>query len=255
MVGGSPRSGTTLVRVMLDSHANIACGPESHLFCPRLLEKPLSRQFAIPRQQIRRWERDCSNFPEFVGRFLEAHARIQGAAYWAEKTPKNVLNLGWILDRFPNIVFCHVVRDGRAVINSLRSHPRYRLVGDELVPTGVSRDLHECVEQWLRSVRAGLEFSCHPRVTHVRYEDIVADPRAALSPLLARLELEWDPRMERFDQVQSPSRSVAMFPQNPEATQPLYRTSLDRWREELTGDEVEMIERLCRDALTEFEYE
>ena len=28
---GCPRSGTTLIRVILDSHPNICCGPETHI--------------------------------------------------------------------------------------------------------------------------------------------------------------------------------------------------------------------------------
>src|SRR6476469_627215 len=56
VLGGALRSGTTLARVILDSHPQIACGPESQLFCGRFEEYSLSRKFEVTRSAIRRLE-------------------------------------------------------------------------------------------------------------------------------------------------------------------------------------------------------
>ena len=107
------RSGTTLARVILDSHPQIACGPESQLFCGRFEEYALSRKFEIGRGAIRRMERTSPSFPEFVTRFLVAHAERDHAEFWAEKTPGNIHHVGWILERFPDATFS-THRQGRS---------------------------------------------------------------------------------------------------------------------------------------------
>jgi protein-tyrosine sulfotransferase len=243
VIGGAARSGTTLIRVMLDTHPRIRCGPESNLFRGQLNEGLLCRRFDVPRGRIRRIERESTSFPQFVTRFLSEYARQEGGTHWAEKSPANVLNLGWILDRFPNVMFCLCVRDGRAVVNSLRTHPRHRIVEGRLEQTGAVNDLEECISRWLREANAGLQFAEHPRVLIVRYEDVVTDPKAALLPLLVRVGLEWVPEMTRFHEIRRRSRDIARFPQNPEATQPLYDLAVEKWRNELTNEEIALIEK------------
>lgn len=254
VVGGASRSGTTLFRVMLDTHPAVACGPESALFLPELNEGQLHRFYGVSRRDIRAIEQEADGFPQFAAAFLRRHAAREGKELWAEKTPRNVLNLGWILDRFPNVVFCHVVRDGRAVVNSLRTHPRFHLRGGRRVPTGIVNDLDRCIDQWLQEVGAGLRFDTHPRVVRVRYEDVVADAEAAFAPVLDELGLAWSPAMAEYHTVRSTGRSVEGLWQNPEAAEPLRDTSLDRWRTDLTADQVARIEERAGDMLAQLGY-
>jgi protein-tyrosine sulfotransferase len=242
VLGGALRSGTTLARVILDSHPQIACGPESQLFCGRFEEYSLSRKFEMSRSAIRRLEQTSPSFPEFVTRFLVAHAERDQAEFWAEKTPGNVYHVGWILERFPNVTFVHIVRDGRAVVNSIRTWPRHRLVAGKLVPNEVQRDVDDCIQKWLSPVEAGLNFSGHPRVLEVRYEDFVRDPEAAFTPILERLGLDWHPEMAHPHEARSSSRDPRKFPSNIEATQPIDPSTATRWASELSPDEIRRIE-------------
>lgn len=254
VIGGASRSGTTLTRVMIDSHPDIACGAETGLFLPVLAEGQLSRFYGVPRSLIRQWERDSSSHPEFAVRFLAAHAAREGKPAWAEKTPRNVLNLGWILDRFPNAAFCHVVRDGRAVVNSLRTHPRYRIRRGRRVPTGIVNDLGACIDQWIEEAGAGVAFESHPRVVRVRYEDLVRNPEAALTPVLDKLGLPWSPAMAHHHQAASASRDVYGLWQNPEAASPVTAASLTRWQRDLTADQVRCIEERAGHLLAALGY-
>jgi protein-tyrosine sulfotransferase len=254
VLGGAMRSGTTLARVILDSHPDIACGPESQLFCGRFEEFGLSRKFDVSRRSIRMMERESDHLPAFIERFLGEHARAEGAKLWAEKTPGNVHNMGWTLDRFPNVVFVHVIRDGRGVVNSIRTWPRHRYAAGRLIPNMQERDLDRCIEMWLRAVTPGLRFAGHPRVMELRYEDLVHDPEAALSPLLARFDLRWDPRMSRHHEVQTPSRDPRRFPSVVEAAAPIDRSAVERWRSELTDDQILEIERRGRAVLVRTGY-
>jgi protein-tyrosine sulfotransferase len=254
VLGGAMRSGTTLARVVLDSHPDIACGPESQLFCGRFEEFALSRKFDVSRRSIRTMERESDHLPAFIERFLGEHTRAEGARLWAEKTPGNVHNMGWTLDRFPNVVFVHVIRDGRGVVNSIRTWPRHRYAAGRLIPATRERDLDRCIEMWLRAVTPGLRFAGHPRVMELRYEDLVDDPETALTPLLARFDLRWDPQMSRHDEVQTPSRDPLKFPSVVEATAPIDRSAVDRWRRELTKEQILEVERRGRAVLVRTGY-
>ena len=55
-------------------------------------------------------ERTSTSFSEFVTRFLVAHAERHHAEFWAAKTRGNIHHVGWILERFPNVTFVHIVR-------------------------------------------------------------------------------------------------------------------------------------------------
>jgi hypothetical protein len=225
------------------------------LFCCRFDEYALSRKFETDRRTIRRLERASSSFPDFVARFLDAHAAREHADVWAEKSPGNIHNVGWILQRFPNVTFVHVVRDGRAVVNSMRTWPRHRLVGGKLVPNETRRDVDDCIRRWLSAMDAGFEFSGHPRFVEVRYEDFVRDPERAFAPILARLDLEWDPRMTRPDEAPSSSRDPRKFPSNVEATQPIDPSRVDRWTIDLSPAEIARIEERGAHFLDRFGYE
>ena len=248
------RSGTTLARVILDSHPNIACGPESRLFCGQFEEYALSRKFDVPRSTIRRMERNSKDLPAFIDRFLGAHASREGGRLWAEKTPANIHNVGWILDRFPNVVFVQLVRDGRAVVNSIRTWPRHRFVGGKLVPVKTDRDLGECIGLWLNAATAGFRFKGHPRVLDLRFEELVEDPEAALTPLLERFDLRWDPQMARHQEVETASRDPRKFPSVVEATRSIDPSAAQRWRTDLTREQIAEIERRGGDILVRTGY-
>src|SRR5262249_42877086 len=92
-----PRSGSTLLRTLLDSHPSIACGPETpwlgahqpssvmalHQF---LTESPFGycRNFGVAPDVVT----DACH--QFVTSLLEGYARSKGKQRWAEKTPDNL---------------------------------------------------------------------------------------------------------------------------------------------------------------------
>jgi hypothetical protein len=57
IIGGCARSGTTLMRVMIDTHPNIYCGPETGLLYLRTLTRrkirKLSRKLEIPEEDLK----------------------------------------------------------------------------------------------------------------------------------------------------------------------------------------------------------
>src|SRR6188474_636842 len=113
VLGGCGRSGTTLLRMMLDSHRRICCGPESSLFRRRALDADaLADRFGFPREAVRGIYAASRSRPAFIEGFAALCMRQAGKQRWAEKTPRNISRIGDVFRWFPDARFIHVLRDG-----------------------------------------------------------------------------------------------------------------------------------------------
>ncbi len=115
-----------------------------------------------------------TSYVDFAQRFLLNYARFRAkpARFLFDKTPENVHTAKLILELIPDARFVHIVR-----------HPLY--VVQSLVSRGFP--LYIALSTWLVDVAAAYQLRSHPRVTHVRYEDLVADPFAYASRLAQSL--------------------------------------------------------------------
>ena len=186
---GCQRSGTTLLRLILDAHPNISCGPET-----RFLEDlaritgdgnwPRMRLFGFPKEY---WhERIAALFDEFQGDY----ARARGKARWADKTPRYALCIDYLDQLFPTCQVVHVIRDGRDVVASHRHRWGYL-------------SALKAVKKWpwyVHAARAaGARLAAQGRYHEVRYEELVSDPEAALRELLDFLGEPWDEAVLDYD--------------------------------------------------------
>src|SRR5438477_10673197 len=102
-VGGAGRSGTTLLRVMLDAHPHICCGPELKVL-PSIAEwyQTLTRNFAPVLQSYQIGQADLrQRFREFIEGLVANFRRASGKPRWAEKTPHNVIFMVPLGEIFP----------------------------------------------------------------------------------------------------------------------------------------------------------
>lgn len=193
LVGGCGRSGTTLLRLMLDSHRHICCGPESRLFLPgKVNYEWLSDQFAIPLGTVKRIYKSADSRADFIDRFFATYCQVTGKGRWAEKTPKNVTRLDFIWSAFPQARFVHLIRDGRDVVCSLRTHPRHKVVDGKLTVLDTRNPIENCIERWVADVGAARQHRTDPRYLEVRYEDLVLTTRSTLETVLRFVEEPWD---------------------------------------------------------------
>jgi hypothetical protein len=254
VLGGCPRSGTTLLRVMLDSHSRLACGPETGLLAGSYRPRDLARKFDLPEAEITALRRQAADHAEFIELFFTQYLRRRGRPRWGEKTPRNVRYLDYIWKHFPNAKFIHVVRDGRDVVCSLRTHPRYRLVNGERVPTGIRRPLGPCVALWLRDTAAGMRWRGQPGYREVRYEDLLTQTEATLREVCEFIGEPWEPGLLEYHRDRGASRDPNKFISNVAATQPLSEAARERWRRDLSVAELALVEKMTRDRLRELGY-
>ena len=116
-------------------------------------------------------------FQSFVGDLFDKHSRLDGKPVWVNKVSQYVEYAPLLKAVFPNMLFVHVVRDGRdAAVD---------MIAEEIVPN----DFLGAMEKWRRSVREGVVFgrACPESYVQIRFEDLIANPEVALGRVLDRM--------------------------------------------------------------------
>ena len=197
---GCPRSGTTLLSVLLDRHSRLCVPPETGFFAEVAPNLPSQDDTSLL-DTLRGWPRlpELNLTPEAVlsrlgGRpsspagvltaILGLYAEAEGKARCGEKTPQHLLEVPAILRHFPGARIVCLLRDGRDVALSLRAMPWGP-------PT-----LAAAADLWKTFVRLADGFAQqHPdQFTFVYYEKLVRQPDEVLPTVMAFLGEEFEPR-------------------------------------------------------------
>jgi tetratricopeptide (TPR) repeat protein len=219
---GLPRSGTTLIEQVLSSHSQVH-GAGELLLGRRDFE-------AIPAALDRSGEMPIACFDDpRIGTALheiaERHdARLLElggqAARVTDKMPDNYMYLGLLAILFPNAAFIHCRRDLRDVAVScwMTNFRSIRWAND---PEHIGRRFTQYVrlmDHW-RAVLPG-------RVCDVGYEETIDDLESVARRVIAACGLDWEPSCLDFYNNRRPVRTASLT----QVRQPVYRKSLDRWR-------------------------
>jgi Sulfotransferase family len=185
-VVGCPRSGTTLTRLILDSHPAISAGPESRfLWGMRAIEENNWSTLVGFGLGLDEWR---ANVRSLFEAFHLRYAEHQGKSRWADKSPDYALMLDYIDALYPDAQILHVVRDPRDVIDAWRRFYGLKSVG-------------RAARAWVRYVRAAHEFAARQpddKVMEMRYEDLVGNPEPTLRTLFSWLGEPWDDGVLHF---------------------------------------------------------
>jgi tetratricopeptide (TPR) repeat protein len=224
-VVGLPRTGTTLVDRILSSHHDVvSAGELTHfaLVLKRMAGTPSNLVLDVETLRAARGL-DLAAAGET---YLEAAAPLRGGApRFVDKMPLNVVYAGLIHRALPN-----------ARIICLRRHPMDACLANfrQLFATGFAYydyayDLEDVGRYYLgfdRLVAHWRDVLPSDRFTEVAYEAIVADQEAETRRLLAFCGLDWDPACLDFHENRAPVATASAV----QVRQPLYATSIGRWR-------------------------
>jgi sulfotransferase family protein len=241
IVGGCHRSGTSLVRRILDSHSRIHCGPEVKFFADFYGQAFPDSLRAFRYIPTARSLASAEDLLEVLGRgFVELHERAgrdAGKARWADKAPENVLYCSdWqrlLGDRW---LLVHVVRNPLDTIASLGEARFF----------DVPLDLAGRVQHYIRYMEAGLRFAAdHPeRYWRVIYEDLIARPEAALARLMDSLGESMEPQQMALNRE---DHRPGLEDPKVLATTEIHGRSVHRWRSMLGLDDAELVWDLTSD--------
>lgn len=284
-VVGVPRSGTTLLRLMLDAHPEMAIPPETY-FVPNLIEacaNGASPEDAHALMIEHRRFPDLSIDPGELLAALKAaaplepgdgvravfglYARGRGRARWGDKTPAYLTSMDQIAEALPEARFVHIVRDGRDVALSILAMP------EPDRPMRAPADAATVAKRWRKRIEKARAFapSVPGRYTEVRYEDLVADPEPELREICELIELDLDPAMLAHHEQAGrglgemgrtlPARE-GHAEQSPEArlqphalaTKPPTSERVEVWRSKMAAADVAAFEDVAGDLLADLGY-
>ncbi|XVU20812.1 sulfotransferase family protein [Actinoplanes sp. CA-054009] len=267
-VVGCPRSGTTMLQLMLHAHPRIALPPESRFLLPAYQRRHEFGDLREPdrRRDLGAWIVTTDNFGDLgldparvidaivgapptlgsaLGTVFRLYAERFGKPRWGDKRPAYLRHLPQLLRLFPDAQIIDIVRDGRDCVASLKEAP------------WAANSLDLLIDTWARSADASLRAArtYRPDVyLRVRYEDLVADPAAHLRRICDFLGEEYDPAMARPDQLAAvavPSYKTWHTRTHESVTTQRVRS----WRQRLSAEEIVRCEAVLGSRLERFGYE
>lgn len=238
---GVQRSGTTLLRLMLDSHPEISAGAETGFMRALDLVKDVP-DFAPGRGWYVHYgltEGEMEDrIAEFYDRIFSDFARANGKSRWIEKTPFHRFRVTDLARLFPGCQFVGVVRHAGAVLASRKKWRNFDAVT-------VLEDWRDSTERILGEVRTFGPDRYHA----LRYEDLVRDPAAELKDVLRFLGHEWSDAVLRHHEVQEDKGAPERTDGGTRTTDPVDESRIDRWVEQLEDDEIRLVRELAGPVL------
>jgi hypothetical protein len=283
---GHGRSGTTLLRLMLDAHPELAIPPETQ-FIPLLIDASKRpgdparnvaeelvnhrrfEDFGFTAEEIREGFTAIEPFDiaEALRYFYRTYAERQGKPKWGDKSP----GYGWTMQRIDRVLpeahFIHLIRDGRDVTLSLMAKkedaPRPR------------RQAHHWKGRVEKTRQRGKEVRHY---MELHYENLVMDPEPELRRICEFINLDFDPQMlnyheraeERISEIKrdmgpgaelrsGKSRGSVSGERRVEVhkltSEPPRADRIGVWKRKMTPEDLEEFERVAGPLLTELGYE
>lgn len=227
---GSPRSGTSLLRLVLTSHSKIIIPPECGFIVwlygkfsrwnkrdsinPTTREHFLNELYACKKFDTWALERitldglisnlQPSNYATLCALVYSAYMSKLGrsATIWGDKNNFHIDHLPLLGEIYPNARFLHIVRDGRDVACSYREVMN-RKSASPYAPN-FKTDIKSIGNEWSTNVnKVGdyLDKLINAKQTTVRYEDLVLQPEYVLSEVCSWLNLSYEPQMLAFHET------------------------------------------------------
>lgn len=197
------RSGSTLLRFIVDTHPQI-CSP-AHLHLGRLCSSlftsifySLGQTMDAPDEAMR--ERLVAvETRRIVDELMARYVSAKGKHMWCEKTTENLQYLKILDDVFPDAKYICLYRNCMDVVHSSIECSRFGFLPElaAYVQKRPDNVVAAMVDSWVEKTATLLEFeSAHPeRCFRIKYEKLVAEPAQTLAALFAALGLPWDERL------------------------------------------------------------
>ncbi|MBN7797437.1 sulfotransferase family protein [Parahaliea mediterranea] len=265
---GAQRSGTTMLRLMLNAHGRL-CVPHESVFItelyPRLDEfgdlsqrenrcrlidviaaHPQVKKGGLVVDIERLKAAEVDSYPALVREIFREYMVGQGKSVWCDKSPSYTEDIDVLCRMFPDARFVHLVRDGRDVAMS------------QLAISWGSNNLPRIARDWRWQTMV-----CHKvgavlpadRFMELRYEDLVLEPEQQLRRICQFLNVPFDPGM--LDYHRSADKAV------PRESLQWHRNSVSRpnvekvlaWKTTMRRSDRVIFEQIAGDALASFGYE
>jgi hypothetical protein len=282
---GNPRSGTSLLRLMLMSHTGIVIAPECG-FAVWLYESyadwtqgdvdsPRLSLFLHDLAQARKFEtwnvridalrdyisrRRPSSYSDLVASVYRFYAMgiKPDFCIWGDKNNYYLSHIADIRALFPSARFIHVVRDGRSVACSYKELGMREL--KHAYAPRLPSDTNSIAIEWggnIRTIRSSFASFGFEGVWELRFEDLVSSPRDSLVSICGFLGLAFEPAMlEYYKLSESKGGEPEIYREwKGKNRSRLLLSEVDRFRADLSLDEIRVFENKAREQLDWYGYD
>jgi hypothetical protein len=268
-IAGADRSGTTFLGDLMGAHPACLCTPESQ-FIIKVPEK-LLRCNNVPLRSIaphkiceeiqRSWrfriwdikldtkslckQSYANHFSKIVFEIVRSYGRKHHRDLfdvWIDHTPAHIRHTHFLLNIFPNSKIVHMVRDGRAVANSI-------LPLDFGPNTSIA-----AASWWIKCVAHGLAAECFwgpQRVLRLHYEDLLAEPEGSLKKICHFVGIEYQPKILGGGGFFVPDYTLT---QHSLVGRPIDFSRVAAWKNEMKKRDIEIFESIAGDFLGNLGY-
>ncbi len=229
LLGGHPRSGTTLLEQMLDAHSDIVSAEETEIFRddaygPLLRGHPSDTAMYAALATATPGQLQQARQDYFRAMELSLGQPV-GSRLLIDKNPSYTFLLPAVIRIFPEVKLLIALRDPRDVVLScfMQDIPLNQVGAAYLTLAGAAGEYAALMGIW-QTIKTRL---CNPNL-EVRYEDMVENLELVARQTLEFLGVPWDARVLGFDE--HARQKVVRSPTYADVTQPVYKRAVGRWR-------------------------
>uniref|UniRef100_A0A182ITS5 Protein-tyrosine sulfotransferase n=1 Tax=Anopheles atroparvus TaxID=41427 RepID=A0A182ITS5_ANOAO len=238
-IGGVPRSGTTLMRAMLDAHPEVRCGQETRVI-PRILQLR-SHWMKSEKESVRLVEAGITKevlngaIAQFCLEIIAKHG--DPAPRLCNKDPLTLKMGSYVIELFPEAKFLFMVRDGRATVHSIISR-KVTITGFDLT------SYRQCLSKWNQAIQTMHE-QCKEigseRCMMVYYEQLVLHPEQWMRKILHFLDIPWNDSVLHHEEFINKENGVALSKverSSDQVIKPVNLEALTKWVGKIPNDVV-----------------
>lgn len=260
---GAARSGTTMLRLMLNRHSRLAIPFESHFLRPIFAELPMDRpldqqeamriaELVTDQKNFRAWHLDAEQVRDELSRrapaplaeLVDALFRMEiagtGKPRWGDKTPMYYLCWRPLMQLFPGSRLIHIIRDGRDVNLSLEKVGWHGPATSDRARYW--RERVEMAHEAARELGPG-------RNLIIRYEELVLDSDTTLRTVCRFLGETFEPRMLEFFEDAAVHLSDVDGDVHTKLHRPPRPEDVGRWRREMPVEQQMEFEAVAGSGL------
>lgn len=265
---GSSRSGSTLLRLMLASHSNIAIPSETWYLTALIEQFPFDRplqeieiaeaisvmtnHYTWPDMGLDAAELRCRlanlrgvRLRDLVEIVYRWHMEVEGKSRWGDKTPAYIEIVPPLAAMFGDAKFIHLIRDGRDVAKSFQRQGWH------------GPWMHGYTREWLRAAELDMRLGKTPlngRILRVLYEDLVLYPEATLRRICDFIDEMFEEQMLQWHAKVDNAIPVRDRRFHSGLDRDMKPSDVSRWKREMTSREIFVAEALIGTQLDHFGY-
>lgn len=278
---GNPRSGTTLLRLMLNKHTKMSVPPEAGFLAwlyddykDFIFTKEQVEKFVKALSQTTKMEHwnldydalkifimserpdDFSKLMDSVYLYYSKYNLLKEVEIYGDKNNFYLNKIDLLSNLYNDAKFIHIIRDGRSVAVSYKDLNK-RNMTSEYAPD-LPNKIETIAKEWMDNIQMiNTSFEkLNPILHHtIRFEDLISEPEESLQNICNFLDIEYDEKMlNYFETTESDGLEPGDFLQwKSKNKMPLQEEEIFKYKK-LSQNDLKSFEDLAKDLLSQYKY-